>query len=207
MSKLIIFDFDGVLFDSFDQTYEINRLAAELVGKVLSMQAYKDILNGSFHVNFSKFLDLDELKLKKVLDFKYKIFNEYYVKSKLFGFCSDMLLKLYEKDVQMAIVSAANENSIKNVLKIHDIFDKFFFIAGMNKTGKVENIDKCIQKSKASKSETFFITDTVGDIKDAKKADVRVVAVTWGFHGVDDLRKENPDFIIDDPSKIFGILR
>jgi phosphoglycolate phosphatase-like HAD superfamily hydrolase len=208
MTKLIIFDFDGVLLDSLEQLYEINRLSAELVGKKLTLQDYKDILNGVFYINFSKFLNLNEAKLTEVLNFKHQIFEKYYSKSKLYEFCPKMILEFHKKNILMAIVSATNEDAIKKILNTYNLLDKFFFIAGMNKTGKVENIKKCIEISQIKNiSEAIFITDTIGDIKDAKKADIKVAAVGWGVHNINDLKKENPDFIIDDPNKILEFLK
>jgi len=138
-----------------------------------------------------------------LLDFKYKIFFEYYKKSKLFPFCKELIDRLEEKSIKMAIISSAQEESIKKILAENKILDKFFFIAGMNKLGKVENIERCMEESSVSVADTFFVTDTNGDILEGKKTGIKTIAVSWGYTNHINFGLSNPDYVVH---KIEGIL-
>ena len=64
-----------------------------------------------------------------------------------------------------------------------------------------------LDKFRTKPRQTFFITDTVGDIKIARKSGLRTIAVTWGFHGKIVLKKAKPDYIVstfNELSKILG---
>jgi phosphoglycolate phosphatase len=46
--------------------------------------------------------------------------------------------------------------------------------------------------------ECAFVTDTLGDLREAKKAKVPTIAVTWGYHGKTRLKKGSPNLMIHD---------
>lgn len=51
--------------------------------------------------------------------------------------------------------------------------------------------------------DVFLVGDSLVDIETARRAGMKSVAVTWGFQGREFLAAERPDFLIDDPMKIF----
>ncbi len=65
---------------------------------------------------------------------------------------------------------------------------------------KVIKIKK--QKEKYPNSEIYYIGDTVGDIKEGKKAGIKTIAVSWGFHTKKQLEQEKPNFLIDKPKDL-----
>ena len=84
--------------------------------------------------------------------------------------------------------------------------DYFEEVVGADKeTSKVKKIEAIKSKFKGNKY--FYIGDTKGDIIEGRKASVKTIAVTWGWHSEDKLKKENPDFIVHSPIelvKLFG---
>lgn len=57
-----------------------------------------------------------------------------------------------------------------------------------------------------TKDEVLFIGDTEVDLNAAKNANVKNVAVTWGFRDKEFLINERPTQIIDKPSELLKIL-
>jgi phosphoglycolate phosphatase len=53
---------------------------------------------------------------------------------------------------------------------------------------------------------SFYIGDTVGDIKEARAAGVWTVAVTWGWHSRERLLAARPDFLVDTPEELLQIV-
>jgi phosphoglycolate phosphatase-like HAD superfamily hydrolase len=47
-----------------------------------------------------------------------------------------------------------------------------------------------------SREESVYIGDTVSDVRDAKRAGVRMIAVTGGYHTEEMLRPEEPDLLV-----------
>ena len=54
--------------------------------------------------------------------------------------------------------------------------------------------------------QTIFISDTAGDILEAKKAGVPTVAVTWGYHPIETLEKVKPDHIANNIEELKELL-
>ncbi|MEB3145344.1 MAG: HAD hydrolase-like protein, partial [Cylindrospermopsis raciborskii 1523720] len=48
----------------------------------------------------------------------------------------------------------------------------------------------------------IYVGDETRDIEAAKKANLKVIAVTWGFNSPEALTRENPDFLIDHPREL-----
>lgn len=51
-----------------------------------------------------------------------------------------------------------------------------------------------------------LVGDTVGDIRSAREAGVRVVAVTWGYDPRETLEKAGPDEVVSDPIRLLETL-
>ena len=59
-----------------------------------------------------------------------------------------------------------------------------------------------LNKHRLAFNECIFITDTLGDILESNEIGVRTIAVDFGFHDREVLKKGNPVAIISDLSKI-----
>jgi phosphoglycolate phosphatase len=51
----------------------------------------------------------------------------------------------------------------------------------------------------------WYVGDTVGDILEARRAGVGTVGVAWGWHGVERLRRANPDHMAHAPSDLLDL--
>jgi phosphoglycolate phosphatase len=49
---------------------------------------------------------------------------------------------------------------------------------------------------------TAYICDTAGDIREAREAGVKTVAVTWGWHPRERLERARPDAIVERPEDL-----
>lgn len=64
-----------------------------------------------------------------------------------------------------------------------------------------------MEKSGASSAETIMVGDSVTDVKTARAAGVKVAAVSYGYNHGQDIRKAEPDWVIDSFAGICTILR
>ena len=65
--------------------------------------------------------------------------------------------------------------------------------------GKDKIIKKLIKQYQLPLERTYYVGDETRDIEAAKKSNVQVVAVTWGFNSADVLARYKPDYLIDNP--------
>lgn len=200
--KVIIFDFDGVLADSFDLLYRLNALASEAIGKKMSRKQYRDFFTGDLVKKFQEFCG-GHKNYEKFCDFKKNIYWKHYSGIKLFPHAATLVSELKNNNTILAIISATNPNFIKKILAKFKIEDKFDFILSSGGASKIDIILGIVKKTKAD--DVYFISDTCNDIEYAKKAGVKTMAVLWGFHSPRMLFQSQPDFVLKNYKDIFKV--
>ena len=56
-----------------------------------------------------------------------------------------------------------------------------------------------LEKYGIQPNDCVFITDTLGDMREAKAAGVGAIGVSWGFHSRETLSKDEPLRIVESP--------
>lgn len=191
MLKAIIFDFDGVI----GNTYSINFELSKQFHEGLSEQDFKDHHNGNV---FEK----PKINFKKG---DYPIFFErqkhLFHNQHLFP-VKDVLPVLVEK-FKLFIVSSTIDENVKYFLQLGNLTQFFTKILGSTTNPSKEVKFKMIlSEEKLNPNECLFITDTIGDIIEARKLNIRVIAVTWGFHEKVVLEKEKPYKIVNNEKEL-----
>lgn len=117
-----------------------------------------------------------------------------------------VLQQLQNIKYPMGIITSNSTENVqtfiaKNNLKVFD------FITSENHIfGKDRSIKKYLKNSKKLPDDVIYIGDEVRDIEAAHKAEVKIIAVTWGFNGKNILQKNNPDYLIDKPDQLLSLL-
>lgn len=200
MLKTIIFDFDGVIGD----TYKINFAICKEFFPDLTDQEFKDYHNGNVFKSNIMTWTADDIQ---------KFFEKQkrqVTKAHLFPL-KDILKKL-QKKYRLLVISSTVDENIKHFLSIGN-YSRFFqkiFGATTHKS-KVEKFKMIFKQYNLKPNECVFITDTIGDIKEARQVKVGSIAVTWGYHGKELLADQKPLAIIQKPDdllltikKLFG---
>jgi len=200
MKNLIIFDFDGVLVDSLDFWFVINKSAAALVGKRLTKQKYLQSFLGNIHSGLRDGLKLNAKEAVEFSKQKIKLIKMAYNPNdvKFFSFAPELIRQLSKK-YDLCIVTSSPEPAVRSLLKGKRLENNFKKIYGLNKFGK-RHILKVLLKKYLSKK-VLFVTDTIGDVKEGKAVGVFTVAVGWGFHKPKELKTAKPDEIILKPNQ------
>ena len=204
MIKLVIFDFDGVIFNTEEAVFKlIRKLCKKHKCDIKTKEEFLEL----YDENFFKSMAKKGIKGKKLDKFKKE--------------CEDELTKLHLKIFQkipiilgklshhyyLAIISSNFKKILIYNLKKHKLLGYFSLLVGADYIeNKVERLQHCLEKFNVKPSEAVYIGDTTGDVKEAKKAKVKTMAITWGFHKCAKLRKEKPTYIASRPSQILKIL-
>jgi phosphoglycolate phosphatase len=111
----------------------------------------------------------------------------------------ELVLELASQYTQ-AIVSSTHSDHIKYFCERHGIDECFFAIFGSDVgTEKSKKIRSLLETCNVRSRDAVFVTDTLGDIAEARLACVTSIAVTWGYHDVHTLRKGIPAAIVRTP--------
>lgn len=206
--KTIIFDFDGVLADSFDTFYPLIRDAMNYTGLSLTPDQYRNFFVSNVHQGFKDFINNEE-KYLTFKEFRSTNYDKYYYNkkrgAKLFPGIPEFIKKLSRK-YTLTVASSGKQNNIKNLLKKNGVENFFSLILANLSHSKEGMIKEILDKFQAKPKETFMITDTVGDIKVAKNMELKTIAVTWGFQPEKTLKLAKPDFMANSFDEITKII-
>lgn len=192
--KITIFDFDGVIADSFHELYSFNKDTFSSINVNITEEEYRKFFNTNAHLAFREFIK-DKKLYNTFLKFRKDNLYNYYSKIKFFPDAVDFLKQLH-KDHTLTIASSTPADFISKLLKKNKIQDLFSLVLGTREHSK-ENILKITSaKLNAPLNTMTMVTDTVGDLKIAKKLGIKTIAVTWGFHSSNTLKQAEPDVIV-----------
>lgn len=80
------------------------------------------------------------------------------------------------------------------------LFTDLFTGASIN--GKPRFLRRYLNQKQWIPQEVLYVGDETRDIDAARKAQVPVVAVSWGFNTYSTLARQNPDYLIEDPEEL-----
>ncbi|MES3032157.1 MAG: HAD-IA family hydrolase [Patescibacteria group bacterium] len=190
--KLIIFDFDGVLVDTLIMTYEITKE----INPEMSLEDFRLLNNGNFLHSIE-----NSLTIKNHPEF-FERYKEESRELKIPPSLKDLIYKL-SKECTLAIVSSSLSSLIKDILDREDAMPYFMDILGSDlHKSKVFKNKMLLEKYKVDPKDAVFITDTVGDILEARECGIKSIAVTWGFQDAESLQKAKPAKIVSMPEDL-----
>ncbi len=170
---------DGVLFDS--EAIAMQSLLYQYPG--LTKEAQKEILTGNFHEEMAKITiprreETEEEKLNRQ-----RKYSEDKSKVAMYDGAKELLTYLHSEGYTIVLNTSALDRNCLPLLKQAGITNLFDFLATADLSkSKVEKFKIIKNKYGTNENDMLFVTDTLGDIREADVAGVPTVAVTWGAH-------------------------
>lgn len=186
MNKTLLFDFDGVLVNSFEISFSTSMVANR---SWKSRKHYRQLFNGNVY---------NGLKTAKTIkkNYFFSIYGPKLMDLELVKDAQDILRAL-SKEYRLIIISSTPKGLIKSFFNKHKVLKYFKEILGSDfHKSKIHKINFVLKKYKLKSEECIFITDTLGDIIEAKKCGIKSIAITGGFHFRSALRKGKPIKIV-----------
>lgn len=185
--KAILFDFDGVLHDTFEFHRE---KIAEFTGSELSPQEYRDMHNGNFFGHA-----IPELRSVDWVAYRDSI-EERFGDLEMTEEVREVLRRV-SQGKQMFVVSAGGTRLIEAYLRRGGVGDLFREVLGGDfLRSKAEKFRYISEKYAFDIHDALFVTDTLGDILEAHEVGIKTIAVDFGFHSRETLEKGKPYAII-----------
>jgi len=206
-NKAIIFDFDGTIADTFTSLVEIvNDLALEFNYLPLNQTEVLRLTN----LSSKEIIKESPVGLHKVPFFLHKIkkeLNKKIADLQPFPKMKETLGDLKDEGYILGIITSNLESNVVDFLLNNNLNIYFDFIYSTNTLfGKHRTINKVMKKHKLLPENTIYVGDETRDIESAKKSNIKVVAVSWGFNSPHVLEDYSPDFMIDNPQELRTIL-
>jgi len=193
-NKIIIFDFDGVIVNTCQLSIEINKEIFEDLdfseiqdwaeGNVFEKK-FRDGYTGDHENYYYQHYSQRIKSLEPVLGMK-GVFEE----MKKMGY-------------KLAVVSSSFSDVIEKFLKDNGLDEYFVEIMGKDVSpSKVAKFKMIFEKHNIKAKETLIVTDSVGDVKEAKEVKMKTIGVTWGIHEKERLERAKADFIAENVEEI-----
>lgn len=204
--KLFLFDFDGVIVDSLELYEQAVNFCLKKVGSE-PLRDREDFLS-LFDHNFYDAMIRRNIDLKAFTSASAEIAPTLdYGKVKPNTGLPPILDRLRKKNGNgLFIISSNSKFAIKIMLAIFGLDHLFKKVLGYEfKLSKEEKILHAVEEFGTTPENAYYICDTSGDVREAKNAGVKTVAVTWGWHPKERLAQAQPDYLIDTPEELLGI--
>ena len=207
MAKVILFDFDGTIADSFNSFLEI-----------------LDVLSDKYHLNkippgeLNAFRSEDAKTLLRKLKIPiYKIpfiardmkrlQREKMLKIKPFKNLPEVLLELKKMGFELGILTSNGRENVSEFLKLNNINVFEYIYDNASLFGKERTINRFVKNQNIQKNNLIYVGDEIRDIFASKKAGIKIISVSWGFNSRVGLEKNNPDFLVDNPNEIIPVIK
>ncbi|OWT32822.1 hypothetical protein BGI41_05630 [Methanobrevibacter sp. 87.7] len=214
MKKLYIFDFDGTLIDSIEDSM----ICFNKVLKSFNLPQYKvEDYDKLIYSDFRNFLDSlideydenDTLYNKVIRNFVEVYYHDEKPNTCVYDGIYETLNKLVENNIELAICSN------KESFILNDLINKFFSnynfsiisgsIEGIPDKPNPYRLNKIVEKVDYDKEDILYIGDKDTDIEVAENAGLDIAFVTWGQSNSKDFESDYPLKYVNNPSELLNI--
>lgn len=207
--QLVIFDWDGTLFNSVGQIVASLQFAAQQHQQPLSDDAAKSIIGlGLPEVMQTLFPDVPELH-SAILD----TYAEHYVAhsqdDQWFDGVGDMLHDLKQRGFKLAVATGKSRRGLDRVLaktQSQDLFDITRAASETQSKPHPQMLQEILSYTGVAPEQAIMVGDSSYDLQMAQNIEMPRVGVSYGVHSVDVLQQYKPLMIADDVTALHHYL-
>lgn len=205
MTKLVIFDFDGTLADSFPFFMQVFNTLADTHGFRRVGEDELEALRGMEAGAIMRHVGLPLWKFPRVgMQFKAMMAAEI-SRIPLFDGVPQMLQALHDGGMSLAIVSSNSEENVRGVLGA-SAGCIACYTCGASLLGKRHHLRDLRRTTGFAAREMLYIGDELRDQEAADAEGIAFGAVTWGYTRPDALRARSPAFVFERVADIPALL-
>lgn len=193
--KFVLFDFDGVISDSHDLSYELSRHFSP----ELDEESYRALYEENIFDALKKLPSWRETlpeEYQALFDPRMK--DETYLVAGM-----DDAIKTLHGGYTLAVISSTSTGAIIEFLETHGLKAYFSDVLGRDSHhSKVEKMSMIFEKYDTAARQCVYITDTLGDMREAQAHGMGTIASSWGVHPRETLEKGVPFRILSTANEL-----
>jgi phosphoglycolate phosphatase len=200
--KLVIFDFDGTLANTFPL---VLAMLDELAEKFKTRKMNHADLPHLRHYPPLKIMRMHKVRiwqLPSILRFtRVRMRRDAHLIDRFEGI-DEVIRGLSSRDIKLGIVTTNTRQIVEQVLgsELFTLFD--YFVGEVSLFGKPKALKTMLSLSGCQNSEALAIGDEIRDLDAANKVNIPFGAVSWGFSSPEALKARAPLFTFTHPSQI-----
>jgi phosphoglycolate phosphatase len=191
--KLVIFDFDGTLADSFPWFIQVvNSVAAKYNFKPIEEGEVERLRSFSAR-QLIKHLGVPLWKIPFIAGHMRRLLTSDAPKISPFVGVDDLLAHLAHTGITLALVTSNSLINVRQVLGDKNLSHFTYLECGISLFGKRAPFRKILKQSGARPHEVLAIGDELRDLEAATQERIPFGAVAWGFTTLEALQAHAPD--------------
>lgn len=205
---LVIFDYDGVLADTFDDLVHFGQEACNQLG--IKHVVTKDNLSNLEVMSFATYgraCEVPEPLIDEFVRISLDLFAKKASPPAIFNGLSEVIQHFSTKH-KIAIVTTNSSQNVHAFLTQHGLDSLVHAVYGVDTPGsKAQKISLARERFVENGEAVFMIGDALSDVRAAKEAGVVSIAVTWGHQSLETLLRGEPDYVVESPRHIIKIVK
>lgn len=204
--RLVVFDFDGTLADSFPWfTSVINGVADRYRFRRIAAHE-TELLRGMDARGIVRHLGIPAWKLPFISRHMHGLAARDLDAIQLFPGIPEMLDRLDASGLHLGIASSNRESNIRRALGPKETARFRHYACGASLFGKAKRLSALIRAAGVAAGETLYIGDEIRDHAAASEAGCAFGAVAWGYTRADALENTQPAHLFATPEAIVAAL-
>ncbi len=211
MIKCIVFDLDGTLVKSHETIYKATIKALKKLGLESNIE-HKMFYNLLGH-HFADIFDECNIHVPDV-DYFINVYKGMYFDfiddSKMYDNAFLLFDELKRKGIKIGLLTTKGQDQAEKISNYFE-FDKYLDAIEGRKNGFAikpapDQLLKICNELNIDPINTLMVGDTELDIQCGKSAGARTCAVSFGYRNIEDIKKLNPDYLVDDLGEIINLI-
>ncbi|MDD2923014.1 MAG: HAD family hydrolase [Anaerolineales bacterium] len=205
--SLILFDFDGVLADTLNDMLKFaQETCDELNVRHTVVQTDLSELKIMSFATFGRACEVPENLAGEFVRRCTEKFAKKKSPPEIFDGLREVVKKLAKEHV-VAVVTGNTTGNVNAFLLHHGLADFVRAVYGVDMPGsKVEKILRAKNQFAAEDEMVAMLGDSISDVRAAKEAGVKSIAVGWGHQSLKMLMDAKPDAFINSPAEILDVI-
>jgi len=194
--RLVIFDFDGTLADTFGWfAHAINKIADKYHFKKVEPSEHETI-RGFDARAVLKYLGVPFWKAPLIAPHMRTLMSHDIQGISLFEGIESLLQRLSKIGATLAVVSSNSFENIRHVLGAEMTALIDYYECGVSAFGKEAKLRKVLRQSGIPRREAIYIGDEIRDSEAAREVGIAFGGATWGYTTPDALRAHAPSDVL-----------
>jgi phosphoglycolate phosphatase len=205
---IILFDFDGVLANTLDDLLNFAReVCAQLGFPRDPTPADLDVLETMSFVDYGRQLKLPPQYIEAFVNQCLQMFNQRSHPPEIFEGMGQVIIEA-AKDNTIAIVTGNTTPTVEGFLKENNLGEHIKLVIGVEQKGsRPEKIKRALRGLGQGEEFAYMVGDAVSDIRAAREASIKSIAIGWGHQSPARLMTASPDYLVNSPQELLELMK